>query len=151
MKINEIIKEIIELENYCYFNVATDETFNETVKFFGTMPKDMQEFYKTFNGGLFFGFDFASIQDKKYEYSFKELNKNKFKKERYIPENVIIFADTNYGDFVGYDIINNLIIEVNPEANEDEWERYSTFTEFLDEFLKNSKKLIDEEVLEPLR
>lgn len=150
MEIKKIISEIKKLDNYCLINEATENTFNKTVKYFGEMPKDLQEFYKNFNGGAFFGHDFACINKQKYCYTFKELNDSEFKEMNYIPENVIVFCDTGYGDFVGYNSKSKNIIQINPEIDENEWVQYNTFTDFLDNFLKESKALIKDGVLEPL-
>ena len=39
----------------------------------------------------------------------------------------------------------------NPENDEENWITWDSFTEFLEEFLNDSKQLIEEESLEPLR
>ena len=150
MNIKEILNEIKELENYCSPNKATKTTFNKTKEFFGEMPEDLQEFYKLYDGGLFFGQDFANITLNDC-YSFQEMNSDEYKEMYYIPNNVVVFADTGYGDFVGYNKDTKQIIQINPENEEDEWITYNSFTEYLEEFVADSKKLIEEEVLESLR
>lgn len=150
MEIKKIINEIKKLENFCLIKEATENTFNKTIKYFGKMPEDLQEFYKIFNGGAFFGQDFACINKQKYCYTFKELNDSEFKEMNNIPENVIVFCDTGYGDFVGYNTESKNIIQINPETDEIEWVKYNTFTEYLENFLKESKDLIKEGILEPL-
>lgn len=151
MNIKEIIKEIKKLENYCSVFKATEKTFNKTKDFFGEMPEDLQEFYKVYNGGLFFGHDFACIDETQDGRTLEELNDSEFKEMCCIPENVIVFIDTGYGDYVGYDKENKNIVQVNPEEYEEDWLIYKTFTEFMQEFLDDSKKLIDEGCLDPLR
>ena len=151
MNINEIINEIIELKNYSYFYKATTKSFNETIEYFGEMPEDLQEFYRNFNGGLFFGQYFASVKEQEYGYTFEELNDGEFKQMNYNPENVLVFCDTGYGDYVGYDTLNKNIIQINPEDDEENWIIWDSFTKYLQEFLEESKKLIEDGVLEPLR
>lgn len=90
MEIKEIIKELQNLENYGYVFYATKETLNKTKEYFGEMPKDMQEFYKVYNGGLFFGHDFACV-DEEDGYTFDKLNDSEFKEMYCIPQNVIVF------------------------------------------------------------
>ena len=151
MNIKEIIKTLKDLEVYCYVNKATKTTLKKSIDFFGEMPKDMQEFYKTYNGGLIFGYNFSSTKkDDKY-YGFEVLNDEQFKEMNHVPERIIVFADTSYGDVLGYDKIDKVIVQINPENNEERWIKWNTFTGFLEEFLEESKKLIDEGVLEPLK
>jgi len=150
MKIKEIIKELQKLENYGYVFNATKETFNKAKEYFGEMPEDMQEFYKVYNGGLFFGHDFACV-DEEDGYTFDKLNDGEFKEMYQIPQNIIVFCDTGYGDYVGYDTENKNFIQVNPEEDEENWQVFNTFTDFLKEFLDISKELIEDGTFEPLR
>ena len=151
MDIKEIIDEIKKLENYCVFYKATKRTFGKTNDLFGEMPKDMQEFYKNFNGGFIFGYNFSSITGENTHYSFETLNNDEYKRLNRVPENVIVFADTGYGDLVGYNKDNKRIIQINPEEDEEKWFNWDNFTQFLEEFLKESIKLIDDGILDELR
>jgi len=150
MKIKEILEEIKKLENYCSVNKATTKTFNKTKEIFGEMPEDLQEFYKVYNGGIFFLQDFACV-DEQDGYSFDELNDSEYKEMYYVPENIIVFGKTNYGACVGYDTKNKNIILIDPEDDEENWITWNSFTKYLEEFLIDSKQMIEEEVLEPLR
>ena len=151
MNIKEIIEEIKELENYSDYNKATKKTFNKTKEYFGEMPEDMQEFYKNFNGGLLFLQNFCTIDIDDEYYDFEVMNDPEFKKMNYVPENVIDFVDTGYGDMVGYDKDKKQIVQINPEEEEESWIKWENFTQFLQEFMQESKKLIEEGILEPLR
>lgn len=148
--IDEILEELDEYIDFTLFNEANDQTFEKTMEFFGSMPEDLQTFYKKYNGGFCFDCYFCSVDGANDSYLLSGENHPEVRESYSVPEDVIIFINTGYGDLVGYNKAKDIIVQINPEADMAEWATWASFTDYMNDFMEESKQLVEEGALEPI-
>ena len=120
------------------------------------MPEQLKEFLKIFDGGLLFTTTMLSMRDQeagKFNrlLTFGEINDPAFKKENGIPEEIVIFAMTNYGNYYCY-------VSGEKEGWVYEWEagenallvKWDSFAQWLDEQIDFAVSLIRDDLLDPV-
>ena len=83
---------------------ANKNTLGSVQKIFNCrIPANLESWYKTFNGGYVYSVYFYStnlkIDGMPNKLTLKSINSKSFKKQNQIPENLMCFAQTNYGNY----------------------------------------------------
>lgn len=151
-----VLQQLKKYEKYCNLLEGDLGTYVKTHDRVGNMPSQLKEWLKIFDGGLLFTTSMFSTRDKekgKFNriLTFAEVNSPEFKKENGIPEEIVCFAMTNYGNYYCY---------VSSEDGECvyEWDaeqnaltvKWDSFSEWLGEQIEFAESLIQDELLDPL-
>ena len=141
---------------YCKLLTGDLTTYVSTFEQVGKMPEQLKQWLKLFDGGLLFTVSmFSTRQQAKDSFSriltFAEINSPEFKKQNGIPEEIVCFAMTNYGNYYCY---------VTGETGEAVYEfdtnenalilKWDSFAQWLDEQIDFSESLIRDELIEPV-
>ena len=152
----KILKQLKKYEKFCNLLDGDLGTYVLIHDKIGNMPSQLKEWLKIFDGGLLFTTSMFSTRDKekgKFHriLTFDEINSSEFKKENGIPEEIICYAMTNYGNYYCY---------VSGEESECvyEWDteqkalilKWNSFSEWLGEQIEFAESLIQDDLLDPV-
>lgn len=155
----ELIPVLQRLKMYeKYINLLDGDlgTYVKTHDNIGNMPEQLKEWLKIFDGGLLFTTSMFSTRNKekgKFNriLTFDEVNSPDFKQENGIPEEIVCFAMTNYGNYYCYVSGENseCVYEWDAEKNALTI-RWKSFAQWLDEQIDFAESLIQDDLLDPL-
>lgn len=144
-------------KNYCKLLNGTTNTYLQTCKELPHIPAQLNEWFKLFDGGLLFTTSMLSTRTKEPGVfnklsSFVEINQDGYKEQNGLPDDVVCFAITNYGNYYCYISSENsgCIYEwdVEQRALTIKW---NSFAEWLNEEIDFAIELINDGVLKPLK
>lgn len=151
-----VLRELKKYEKYCNLLDGDIGTYVKTHDKIGNMPTQLKEWLKIFDGGLLFTtsmFSTRNCEKGKFNsiLTFSEINSSEFKNENDIPEEIVCFAMTNYGNYYCY---------VSGEDGECvyEWDaeetalvlKWNSFSEWLSEQIEFAESLIQDDLLDQL-
>ena len=151
-----VLKKLKAYEKYCNLLSGDLGTYVKTHDYVGNMPSQLKEWLKLFDGGVLFTTSMFSTKAKEEGrfnriLTFAEINSPDFKRENGIPQDIVCFAMTNYGNYYCYVSSENseCLYEWDAEQNA-LTVKWNDFAEWLDEQIEFAESLINDDLLEPL-
>ena len=132
-----IFKELKKFSNVMDFNppVSEDEIKNFEIENGISLPASYKELLKHFDGGEIFvpGTLIFGINNYEDCPSIKEVNSKSKRSLISIPNDNLIIAELNFGDFIAIDLNTEEVIQWDHECDEefDKWDTLYDFIEFL--------------------
>lgn len=100
----EIFNNLKKFEKHVELIKANKNTLSSVQKIFNCrIPANLESWYKVFNGGYVFSTNFFStktkIDGRPNKLTLKDVNSKKWKTQNQLPEDIVCFAQTNYGNY----------------------------------------------------
>ena len=161
-ELRSVLQRMKQYEKYCNLFDGDLGTYVKTFERMkcvapeGKMPEQLKEWLKIFDGGLLFTTSMFSTLDHKEGafnqlLTFAEINSMDFKEKNDLPEEIVCFAMTNYGNYycyVSYEDCGWVYeFDVDQCALTIKWD---SFAQWLDEQIDFAESLIRDDLLDPL-
>ncbi|MBO4868620.1 MAG: SMI1/KNR4 family protein [Clostridia bacterium] len=151
-----VLKRLKKLEKYCRLIDGNIGTYAKTHEITGNMPDQLKEWLKIFDGGILFTISMFSTRDREVGkfnrmLTFSEINSSDFREKNDIPEEVVCFAMTNYGNYycyISYET-SGCIYEFDTEQTA-LIKKWDSFSDWLNEQIDFAESLIADGELDPL-
>ena len=155
-ELRAVLQKLQKYEKYCKLLDGDIGTYVKTFDEIGKMPNQLKEWLKVFDGGLLFTTSMFSTRNQaagKFNrlLSFSEVNSPEFKKENNIPQAIMSFAMTNYGNYYCYvaDEGGSCVYEWDADQNA-LTVKWDSFAQWLEEQIDFAQSLIEDELLDPV-
>ena len=150
-----VLQRLAKYERYCALLEGSLGSYVRTFEKIGKMPDQLKEWLKIFDGGLLFTVSMFSTRGKaegKFNrlLTFSEVNSAEFKEQNQIPQEVVCFAMTNYGNYYCYiaDETSGWVYEWDAEQGA-LIVKWDSFALWLDEMIDLAEEMMQEGLLDP--
>lgn len=151
------LKNLEKLKDYFCLVESNDKSFAEIVDILGNdIPVELANWLKIYNGGNLFGISMFSTKEKeegKFNklLTFKEVNSKEMKEQMQIPEELKIFAQTNYGSYYCFVSGENTQCVYEYDTEEQALTvKWDSFVGLLSEIIENAKNDIKDGFLDKI-